>query len=76
MGSNNVNAFYKRVLKKAGIKTRGQHSLRHTLATRCMEAGVPAVVLKEWLGHTDIHITIDTYSDVFNSPHNDSIVKY
>ena len=74
--TGHVNAFYKRVLKKAGIKTRGQHSLRHTFATRCIEAGVPAVVLKEWLGHTDIHITLDTYADVFNSLHNDSIGKY
>ena len=41
------------------------HALRHSFATRCIEAGVPAVVLKKWLGHTDIHITLDTYADVF-----------
>ena len=50
--------------------------MRHTFATRCIESGVPAVVLKEWLGHTDIHITLDTYADVFTGLQNDSINKY
>ncbi len=36
---------------------------------------LPAVVLKNWLGHTDIHITLDTYADVFDSMYNDSINK-
>ena len=44
---------------------RGQHALRHSFATRCIEAGVSPLVLKNWLGHTNIHITLDTYSDVF-----------
>ena len=60
-----VNCFFRRVTEKAGIPITGQHALRHTFATRCIEAGVPAVVLKKWLGHTDIHITLDTYADVF-----------
>lgn len=36
---------------------------------------IPALVLKKWLGHTDIHITLDTYADVFDSMYNDSINK-
>ena len=36
---------------------------------------MPAIVLKKWLGHTDIHITLDTYADVFDSMNNDSIIK-
>lgn len=51
------------------------HMLRHTFATRSIEAGVSAVVLKTWLGHTDIHITLDTYADVFDSMHNISIER-
>ena len=41
------------------------HSLRHTYATRCIESGMPAKVLQNLLGHTDIRITLDTYCDVF-----------
>ena len=73
--TNQVNSFFNRTCEKCGINIRGQHSLRHTFATRCIEAYVPAVVLKNWLGHADIHITLDTYADVFNSMHNDSISK-
>ena len=53
----------------------GQHVLRHTFATRCIEAGVAALVLKNWLGHTDIHITLDTYSDVFDRMNLGAISK-
>ena len=70
-----VNCFFKRACEKCGIKERGQHALRHTFATRCIEADIPAVVLKKWLGHTNIHITLDTYADVFSSMHNESILK-
>ncbi len=70
-----VNEFFYRTCEKCKIEYNRQHSLRHTFATRCIEAGVPPVVLKTWLGHTDIHITLDTYADVFNSMHNDSILK-
>lgn len=68
-----VNCFYKRICEKLGIQSAGQHCLRHTFATRCIEAGVEAVVLKNWMGHTNIHVTLDTYADVFASMHNSSI---
>lgn len=60
-------ASFRTYCKKAKISARGQHALRHTFATRCIEAGVPPVVLKTWLGHSDIHVTLDTYTDVFDS---------
>ena len=38
----------------------------YILAPRCIEAGIEPVVLKGWLGHTNIHTTLDTYTDVFD----------
>ena len=73
--TSQVNSYYNRVCKSADIEPCGQHALRHTFATRCIEAGIPAVVLKTWLGHTDIHMTLDTYTDVFNVMDNDAIKK-
>ena len=67
ISTTQVNSYYKRVCRSIGIPAEGQHALRHTFATRCIESGVPPVVLKTWLGHTNIHITLDTYTDVFNS---------
>lgn len=52
-----------------------EHSLRHTFATRCIEAGMPAHVLQKLLGHTDISTTIDTYTDIFNKYKEDEIKK-
>ena len=62
--------------ERIGISYYGQHSLRHTFATRCIEAGIQPVVLKTWLGHTNIHVTLDTYSDVFDSLNYKSISMF
>lgn len=74
--TNQVNSYYKRICEAAGIKSDGQHQLRHTFATRCIESGVPAIVLKTWLGHTDIHVTLDTYTDVFEAMENKAIERF
>lgn len=64
--TNQVNESFKRICKKFNIKNgTNQHMLRHTFATRCIEAGIDALVLKEWLGHTDVSVTLNTYCDVF-----------
>lgn len=61
-----MNLFFGKVCKKCGSESFGQHLLRHTFATRCIEAGVPPIVLKNWLGHKDIQITLDSYAEVFD----------
>jgi len=73
ISTSQVCNFYKRICKSAGLDYYGQHALRHTFATRCIEAGVQPVVLKTWLGHTNIHITLDTYADVFDKLNHSAI---
>ena len=58
--------YFKRICEKYDLPYYGQHALRHTFATRCIEAGIQPLVLKTWMGHTDIHGTLDTYADVFD----------
>lgn len=52
------------------------HDLRHTHATLMMQMGVPAKVVAERLGHTDIKITIDTYSHVSAGVQRDAVMKW
>ena len=55
------------------------HMLRHTYATRCIESGMPAEVVQKKLGHHDVEITINTYTDIFNkyeSEHTNNYLNY
>lgn len=67
-----VNSEMKRLMKRNDVNT---HMIRHTFATRSIEAGVPAVVLKKLLGHADITTTLNTYVDVFEKMEKDNIVR-
>ncbi len=52
---------YKRFLEKNDIQIINFHSLRHTFATRCVQAGVDIKSLSEILGHANVSITLNTY---------------
>ena len=62
----NVNRVLKERLSKLGIEGITTHSLRHTYGTRCVEAGMRAVALQRLMGHTDVSVTLNTYTSVFN----------
>lgn len=55
------NYYYKAYIAD---KEYNQHMLRHTFATRCIEAGVDYKTLSDILGHADITVTLNTYCDV------------
>ncbi len=63
---NSANRKLKELLEKMGITGITSHSLRHTYGTRCIEAGMRAVALQRLMGHTDVAITLNTYTSVFN----------
>lgn len=52
---------YKQILKNAGLELFTFHSLRHTFATRCVEAGFDTKSLSEILGHANVSTTLQNY---------------
>jgi integrase len=61
--SNLRHSFY-RLLKAIGLPQRRFHDLRHSCATLLLVQGVPARVVMETLGHSQITLTLNTYSHV------------
>lgn len=68
IANGTINSAFKRLCKKYNIKGGNVnfHMLRHTYATRCIESGMQAKVLQRKLGHHDITITLNTYTDIFS----------
>lgn len=48
-------------LKKAAVRTVRPHTLRHTFATTCLQAGCDIKTLSELLGHAHADVTLHQY---------------
>lgn len=64
---------YVKTLAEAGLKPYTFHALRHTFATRALEAGVPIKVVSKILGHSSVQITMDTYMHVLPELQNEAM---
>lgn len=73
-----INKELKRIFEeelKTSSKNISTHCLRHTYGTRCIEAGMTAVVLQRLMGHKDVTVTLNTYTSVFNKFKEDELEK-
>ena len=57
----NYQYHFKEILKRNKVKQYKFHTLRHTFATNCIEAGMDIKSLSEILGHADVSITLNIY---------------
>ena len=55
---------WKALLERGGVRDARLHDARHTAATLLLQQGVPARVAMEVLGHSQISLTLGTYSHV------------
>jgi integrase len=52
---------FKKYISEGGIDDANFHALRHTFATRCVEAGFEIKSLSEILGHSSVNMTLNKY---------------
>ncbi len=60
---NDYRAF-RELIRQAGLRQVRMHDLRHTAASVLLAQGVPARVVMEILGHSQISVTLTTYAHV------------
>ena len=61
---SSITHAFQRMLRKTALPHVRLHDLRHTHATLMLKAGVHPKIVSERLGHSNISITLDTYSHV------------
>lgn len=52
---------FEKYVNECGLPKTNFHALRHTFATRCVEAGFDIKSLSDILGHTDVKTTLNKY---------------
>lgn len=62
--NNNYNIFLKMYCEKEHVQRFSLHSLRHTFATRCIEANLRPKTLQKIMGHATLSMTMDLYVHV------------
>ena len=60
----NVTRRFQALLSRAGLPNKRFHDLRHTCASLLLAQGVHPRVVMETLGHSQIGLTMNTYSHV------------
>ncbi|OAX49906.1 site-specific integrase [Paenibacillus sp. AD87] len=72
---NLLRSFY-RLIFKADVPAIRFHDLRHTVASLMLARNINPKIVKEILGHSDIRVTLDTYSHVLPIVHKQTASQY
>ena len=67
--------LFKKVLHNASLEGITFHALRHTFATRALEAGIDVKVLSTILGHTQASTTLNLYAHALSEHKRSSMEK-
>jgi integrase len=70
--STNVTKRFQRLLLAVGLPRMRFHDLRHTAASLLLAEGVQPRVVMEILGHSQISVTLNTYSHVIPALQHDA----
>ena len=71
-----TNSELRRICEKLKIKKISLHALRHTFATRCVEAGINLKAIQGFLGHADIQTTMNIYAEAQDDFKRNEMAKF
>ncbi len=66
---------YAKLIAASGVRRIKFHGMRHTCATLLLQAGVPAHVVQQRLGHKRIEMTLSIYAHALPSMQQDAAVR-
>lgn len=72
---NMIRRSFRPILDKAGLPAIRFHDLRHSTATLLLSLGIHAKVVQELLGHSQISLTLDTYSHFLPSLQEEAVSR-
>jgi integrase len=75
MDPSNLYHLFKKLLKDLGLPDLRFHDLRHTAATLMLKQGIHPKIVQERLGHSDISMTLNTYSHVLPTMQDEAAEK-
>ena len=67
--------YFRRILKKAGIRHVNFHALRHTFATHAASKNMQISVLSRILGHSNVGLTLQLYVHVLSGQDQQEMLK-
>ena len=71
--TNLLKRSFRPLLAKAGVPTITFHCLRHSTASLLLSLGIHPKIVQELLGHSQITLTLDTYSHVLPSMQEEAL---
>ena len=70
-----VSRKFIKICNNIGISKPLLYRLRHTFATNHFTLGTQPKIVQQWLGHSKISITLDTYTDIDRTASKNKIIE-
>ena len=70
-----IQKEFKNICTRINLNKNLLYRLRHTFASNHFALGTPAKQVSEWMGHSSITITLDTYTDIDKTISKEKIKK-
>ena len=67
-----MNRDFQKILRDAQLPKQRFHDLRHACASLLLAEGLPPRVVMDWLGHSQISLTMNTYSHLMPAAKDDA----